>query len=53
MKVVINNCFGGFSLSSEAMTRLIEEKSPIIEIGEEKDWDRNLESMIYKNKMAR
>jgi hypothetical protein len=30
MKVVINNCYGGFGVSANAMKRLIAENSPLV-----------------------
>jgi hypothetical protein len=37
MKVVINNCFGGFSLSEVAVMRLVDEQFPL----ESWPWDPN------------
>lgn len=38
MKVVINTCFGGFGLSVEAIKRLIDLKSPVIDAKAESDY---------------
>lgn len=38
MEVVINTCFGGFSLSAEAVKRLVARNSPTISQAPESDW---------------
>jgi len=41
MKVVINTCFGGFELSTEAMKRAIAEGARGIEVCDEKEYTNN------------
>lgn len=48
MKIVVNHCYGGFSLSSEAVIRLIERKSSLIKTSPAEEWLGDIISMDWK-----
>lgn len=47
MKVVINRCYGGFGLSNDAVIKLIEMKSKIIETSDLRSWSSNPQLEVY------
>lgn len=38
MKVVLNKCYGGFGLSNDAVIKLIEMESQLVEVSDLKKW---------------
>jgi len=48
MKVVINKCYGGFSVSLEALLELVKRGSKAVEVHSAKEWGGEEEWLKYK-----